>query len=128
MTELDTVFRQLAVDLLADFGKDVTILVPNVQAYDPDTNSVIEAGCVEHSVKMVLDRYMHGYVPQDIAEKMTTMAIIQDQSLGFTPKLNLEIRFDNTQYQIQWMNPLYSGEQIAAHILGLVQHGESGTV
>jgi len=121
-TALDTELLAAALDLINEFGKDVTITTLASQVYDPDTGFTTEGAATDLTVKAspptpMTDKYGMG----DIIEEGDTIIFVAGSGITFTPAKNLKITIDTEVWRIVNVIKLYSGESVAAFGLQLRQ-------
>lgn len=127
---LDAEIIPVAVSILADLGKDVTFVEVTGQTVDTDDSTVTGGSTTNHTVKASPpERASHSYynearISGSLAEgKAFELTIATGtgttDAIAFTPTTTEEtgmlLSVDSLTYRILRVDPLYSGEQVAAY-------------
>lgn len=117
-TDLDDRLLPTALRILQKLGRSVTFETPGTKTYDPATGATtfsgVQAFSGQASPPLSFERK---YVDGDIVRRGDARLILANQDLQFTPTLAHVVQFDGTEWQTVRVDPLYSGEQIAAWVL-----------
>lgn len=117
MTVFDTKMRALAVKLINKFGLDIT-WTSEVIVFNPLTQEGVRtpiAVTIKASPPLSFSEFMvDGNVVQKDDFKMF-IAATTSEDLSFTPEIGGEVEFDSKKFEVLDVNPLYSGEKVAAY-------------
>jgi hypothetical protein len=121
MTAFDDKFVPLATKLLAKFGIDATITVENTgDTYDPTTGTYTSAGAdATHVIKVTPPYPYRNYLEaSDISRHNRLTAYFAAENLPFDPLVDRwKMTLDGKTYENMEINPLQSGDKIAAYEL-----------
>lgn len=113
MTQLDTLFRGLATNLIGQFGKEVTFTSIGGVVYDPDTLTSHNS-----SVAVTVKAIIEDYKPREYG---TGLILVGDKKLsvaaaGLTkPKPGDTVTLDSDTWSVISVNEEWSGEQISMY-------------
>ena len=116
MTALDKEFRKLATDLIAKYGKTVTLTSTAVGTYEPLVGQTVNASApVSVSVKAIIKDYKREFSSEKglilVGDKKFTIA-----AAGITkPKPGDTITLDGAVWRVVDVKETWSGEQIASY-------------
>lgn len=117
-TSLDTKIRPKVKEILASYGKDVTVQTLSVREYDPTTGDTEESGEEAHVVKASPPWPVDlKYFDETTVEVGDAMIIIAAKDLPFTPANRQRVTIDSRKWHVVRHVPVYSGEQVAAYML-----------
>lgn len=121
MTEFDTDFVPMAVEMLAEFGKQVTFRVYPEAVYDPETGKNTIGEPADYTVKAIPPySYEAKYIDGDTVLAGDMQTGIAASGLEFTPKPSeTKVVIDSVEWSIVSVQPQYSGEQIAVYLIQL---------
>lgn len=112
-TTLDAQLGPLVVELLAEFGKNITFIIGGDNQYDPNRGITDQDGQTSVVLKASPPAPVNrGY------EEGDAITYIAGTGLGFTPKPGLVLVIDAERWQTVQVKPIYTGELIGAY--GLV--------
>lgn len=119
---LDTEMRQVAVDLIDEFGKALTI-VREEQSYDPSTGQTITT-TVEVSVNASPPRdYSLARIDGTLIQAGDTVVQVAAQGLDLgtpdAPQPTDKVEIDGSRWGIVQIGKVYSGDLIALYTLHL---------
>lgn len=112
---LDADFGPLAVELLSEFGKAVTLNRVTAGTYDPATSKATNSEKSE-----TVNALLEDYKPYELANGL---AVVGDKKLtvaaqGFkVPALTDGVTIDGTRFAIVSLQTIYSGELAALYII-----------
>lgn len=113
--ELDAELGPIAVDLIAEYGKAITLTRITAGVYDPATSKSTDT-TADETINVLVEEYK-GY---DFANGL---AIVGDKKLtvaavGLTaPNLNDRVTIDSATFKILELQTIYSGELPALYVL-----------
>ena len=118
-TALDTRMLALADRLVTKFGKSVVIRVNKLGRADPATLTVAQGGPTEYTVKVSPPYRSSRQFDQaaTLTEAEDHFVLLPAKDLAFDVKLAQIIIFDDYEYTVTGVLPLYSGEAVAAYEL-----------
>lgn len=120
MTSFDNAFVPLATELLDEFGKDMQLIRKTNSIASPLTGGTIDQADDSQSIKgMPPFPFDKKWLPDSVIEDGDLVTVIAAENLTFTPQTTHTISFDGVRYRIPSVQPLYSGELVAAYILQL---------
>lgn len=115
MTRLDDKLVPKAKQLVVALGKTVTFRVVD-RDYNPDTGITTESNVVEYQKKVTPpERYVDGYIPQDLVERGDVRIYLPAEDLEFEPQTGFEVTIDSKIWRIIYITPIYTGELIALY-------------
>lgn len=125
MTELDTKLRAAAEKLINDLGKDITFIIVTGGGYLPGQGKY--TGRVKTPVVVKCSppiRFTGEYKKGDLIIEADLQLILSEVILSklavpFVPEEGTTVTFDSTTAVIVAVEPLYSGDLIAAYDIGL---------
>ena len=110
MNNLDGVLRPLAKSLFADIGKEVTLRRDNGTVFDPVTGTT--APDIEDFTITVTPptSYSRELVDGTLVQTSDLQVSMAAQDAPTVPTLVDQILIDGTEYSIQAVEPIYSGD------------------
>ena len=117
MTVFDTDMRAVAVELIDEFGLDITWTSEAI-VFNTLTQEGVRtptAVTVKASPPMNFSEFM---VDNDVVQKddfMMFLAATTVEALSFTPSIGGQVEFGSKKFEVLDVNPMWSGEQIAAY-------------
>lgn len=121
-TELDIELGQAALDIIEEFGKEVVFTEPPKPGdFDPGTGKGTPSTPAQDFTRKISppDKFSSKFVDDDLVEAGDMMAVVANQGLPFKPEPGWSIAFDDFDWKIVDLRPLYSGELIAAYEMQL---------
>lgn len=119
-TALDTEMRQVAFDLIDEFGKTLTYNMNLADTFDPATGGVTAGSPASVNRKSIPPyKYEDQYIDGDLIRVGDMQTGVAALGLTFTPEKQMVVNFDNLNWDVKAVNPIYSGTQIALYILQL---------
>lgn len=120
MTELDDILVPVAQQLLEQFGKQLTWCVPGKTAYDPLEQEVIEntSSRQELTIKSLPPSDYKKFFTEGTIESIDVMTGFAGGTV-LNPDLSWRVNIDGTEFRVNVINPLYSGELVALWMIGL---------
>lgn len=118
-TELDNDFVPLALEMIAEHGRDVTFTIVT-ETYNPATGQTSEEEPAEVVIKATPPvPYMRRIVEGRDIEASDLETYIAASGLAFTVSNGLKVTFDGRTFRVVGFEPIYSGEQVCAYSLQL---------
>lgn len=121
MTELDTELGPLAVELIEEYGKEVSYTVTSPGVYDPATGAAAPAGA-PFTIKAIVEDYSlqgsgQGFASGliEVGDKKLTVAAQSENMAGKEPTTSDTIIVDGVTYTVQNVKKVYSGELVALY-------------
>lgn len=114
MTDFDDTFRELAHDMIAEFGKIVTFTKTTPGTYDPVSGTTTGSTTTNTSIKVTPPsafdiKEVNGTSIQTGDVKVSTAAV------DHVPDINQSVTFDGNTYNIISVSPVYSGDLVAKY-------------
>lgn len=112
--KLDTVFRDLAANLIPEFGSTAA-WIKTAEAYDASSG---KATVTETSNAVVIsppEPYNQSYIDGEVIKLGDAQALLQGKGLAFTPDIGDVVLHKSVRWRVVGLNPIYSGELIAAY-------------
>lgn len=123
-TELDLELGPVVVELINEFGKDITFTIGGDNDYDPKTGITDQDGQTTVVVKGSPPAPVRRFFGADaVAREGDSKTFIASSGLTFTPKPGLVVEIDSEKWQVVEVTPIYTGELIAAYGLILRREG-----
>lgn len=121
MTELDTELGPLAVELIDEYGKEVTYTLTASGEYDPETGAaapaedpfIIKAIVEDYSLQGSGQAFASGLI--EVGDKKFTIAAQSEHMAGKTPTPSDTVEADGVTYTVQNVKAVYSGELVAIY-------------
>lgn len=115
-TAFDEIFVPLALELLEEFGKTVSITErAATDSYNPKTGSV-NADPSSFTIKIIPpDKFKDFYVDGDLIEEGDLLTGFAASGLEFTPTKGMIIDLDGTDWTMVDLRAIYSGDDIALY-------------
>lgn len=118
MTELDDALVPAAAALLTQFGKTISI-EEVTKVYDETTGKTTIVVVATYTPKAALETYSIALVNGDTVRHDDLKVTIAAQSLAFTPTIGWKVTIDTVEWRILRVEPLYSGNLVAAWVMQL---------
>lgn len=118
MTQLDDSLRPVAQDMIAQFGADATYTRRTAATYDAATGKTTETTGTT-AVKVVIEQLKKAFREGGTVQSGDMKGQIADSDLGFTPALGDTLTVGGVEYRVEDTMPVYSGQQVAVHMLHL---------
>ena len=123
MTVLDAPLRKVSLDLIAKFGKSMTLtfLSNTAGSYDPETRTPTAGSPVTASVKGIMEPMgligAKGNVQNDGVMAGDQKVTIAAAGLAAVPQSDDTITIDSVTYRIVYVDPIYGGDLPVLHEL-----------
>lgn len=117
---LDSVFRPLAVQLINAFGTTAT-WIKTAETFSATTGQTTRTETTYSVVVSPPEPYDTRRVDGSVIQVGDATCLLQGAALSFTPEIGDLITILSTRWQVIGVNPIVSGEQIAAYELQLRQ-------
>lgn len=122
-TELDLELGPVVVELLTEFGKDITFTIGGDNDYDPKTGITDQDGQTTVVLKGSPPTPVRYFGGDSVAREGDSRTYIASSGLTFTPKPGLVVEIDSEKWQVVSVTPIYTGELVGAYGLLLRREG-----
>ena len=112
MTQLDDRARLAALNLLAKYGKSLT-LCQTVKTYDPAIGSIVAEETAEYTISGLIRAYTLAQRLNTAIQAGDLRVLFAAQGLATTPVPDDRITIDGSDWVVVSVTPTYSGEQVA---------------
>lgn len=119
MTALDDALIPVVLQLITDFGKDMTFTVISSESFDASTGSVTTTDSTVTIKGSPPSPYEERYIDGDLIQDGDAEVFIASSGLTFTPENGQVVTFDSERWVVQKVGKVFSGESIAAYRLQL---------
>lgn len=114
-TDLDVKMRPKALAVIASKGKQLKYYVPASVTYDETTGEGAEAGVTEYVLRSSPPRgAKERYVGGEVVEEGDHVTLLPDSGLAFEPDDGLRVEVDAQEWRVVAVEPVRSGQQVAA--------------
>lgn len=114
-TALDTKMRAKALALIADKGKLLKYYVPGTTTYDRATGVGEQAGVTEYVLRSSPPRgAKEKYVAGELVKEGDHVTLLPAKDLAFDPATATRVEVDAQEWRIVSVEPIRSGQQVAA--------------
>lgn len=121
MTVLDTTIAAKVVSVLAKYGKSIDFYVTTGATYSPATGSVTGGSTAVNTVKGAPPYpYARQFINGDTILEGDARTLIAKPST-WAPKPEMKVVFDSTTWRVVSVEPIYSGDAIAAYAVQMRQ-------
>lgn len=119
-TILDKKIPSVVENILSEYGKDAVFTVETTN-YDATTGEVTVLTTVDYTRKISPPgqavKFLFAEMFKNSVKVTSFLSMVGNYNLGFTPTLGMKVTFDSVVYKITQVQPVYSGELIAAYQL-----------
>ena len=119
-TRLDVNLRAVALDIITEFGKDLTFYNTVEGTYDPDTRETTPASETTYTVRTSPPEYEKRYELGQTVRTGRLQVLIPAKDLNATFAADVldtgcRVDFDSTSWQITEIERVYSGDQVCVY-------------
>lgn len=114
---LDTELRAIALELIADFGKAVTVRAKAGEAYDPTTRIAVATPTDVSAQISPPEPFREALVDGDTVQLGDARCFLAASGLAYTPDTTMVVTIDSDEWTIVAVKTLYSGELPAVYEL-----------